>query len=154
MSAPAGSPGLRYVERLWPSPGVCLITAALGGALGIVVAPIDDRLGIAVGAAAAAGLVVLLITMAAPVRVLDGEFRAGRARIPVALVGEVEVLDSAGMRAARGPVLDARAYLCLRGWLPQGVRVHLVDPDDPAPYWLVSRRHPVALRDALSAARA
>ena len=67
-------------------------------------------------------------------------FRAGRARIPVQLLGDPEVLDADGMRRARGPELDARAYLCLRGWIAAGVRVPVLDPRDPAPYWLVSSR--------------
>ena len=80
-------------------------------------------------------------------------FRAGRARIPVALLGAPEALDAEAMRQARGPGLDARAYLCLRGWISAGVRVPVLDPRDPAPYWLVSSRRPEDLAEALRRAR-
>jgi len=52
-----------------------------------------------------------------------------------------------------GPELDARAYLCLRGWIAAGVRVPVLDPRDPAPYWLVSSRRPAELAEALRLAR-
>jgi hypothetical protein len=55
------------------------------------------------------------------------------------------------MRQARGIRLDARAYLCIRGWLPAGARVILDDPEDPTPYWLVSSRRPEALARAVRA---
>jgi hypothetical protein len=57
------------------------------------------------------------------------------------------------MRAARGPELDARAYLCLRGWIAGGVRVPVLDPQDPAPYWLVSSRRPGELAEAVRRGR-
>jgi hypothetical protein len=56
------------------------------------------------------------------------------------------------MRRARGPRLDARAYLCLRGWVAGGVRVTLNDPADPTPYWLVSSTDPTALARAITTA--
>jgi hypothetical protein len=68
------------------------------------------------------------------------------------LLGRVEVLDAERMRQARGPDLDARAYLCLRGWIATGVLVELRDTEDPTPYWLVSSRRPAELAAAISAA--
>jgi hypothetical protein len=56
------------------------------------------------------------------------------------------------MRQARGPGLDARAFLCLRGWVQTGARVRIDDPQDPTPYWLLSTRHPDRLAAALAAA--
>ena len=44
--------------------------------------------------------------------------------------------------------LDARAYLCIRGWIPTGIRVAVADPQDPTPYWLVSTRRPEELLTA------
>jgi Protein of unknown function (DUF3093) len=84
----------------------------------------------------------------------DGWLTAGRARIPVGLLGPALTLDAAAMRLARGTGLNARAYLCLRGWLAEGVQVPVLDPADPTPYWLMSSRRPGALATALSAAQA
>ena len=57
------------------------------------------------------------------------------------------------MRHAAGPGLDARAHLCLRGWVRPGLRLDLVDPQDPTPYWLVSSRRPERLLEAVQEAR-
>ena len=46
------------------------------------------------------------------------------------------------MAGLRGRGIDPRAYLCQRAWLPAGVKVQVVDPADPTPYWLISSRQP------------
>jgi hypothetical protein len=95
------------------------------------------------------GLITVL-ALNTPVISLDDEWlRAGRARIRRELVGVAIALNADDMRAARGRSLDARAYLCIRGWLPLGVKVMLRDPDDPTPYWLISSRRPERLVSAL-----
>jgi hypothetical protein len=101
-----------------------------------------------------AALVVLLLVGYGGVRVsvVDGVFSAGRARIPVAFLRDPSTLDAAALRAAAGVEADARAYLMLRPYVSTAVRVHLTDPADPTPYWLVSTRHPGALAAELTAA--
>ncbi|MDN5894704.1 MAG: DUF3093 domain-containing protein [Nocardioides sp.] len=85
----------------------------------------------------------------ARVCVVDGELRAGRAHIAVGLLGAADPLDAESTRLVAGRDADARAYLMLRPYLKQSVRVAIEDPDDPAPYWLVSTRHPERLAAAL-----
>lgn len=82
----------------------------------------------------------------------DGVLEAGRARIPVHLLAAPEALDAPAARRAAGQDADARAYLLIRPYLTQAVRVRIVDPADPAPYWLLSTRHPVALAEELAVA--
>jgi hypothetical protein len=91
---------------------------------------------------------------AARVSVHDGELTAGRAHVPVALLGEATALGPDERRRVAGVDADARAYLLLRPYLLSAVRVEVVDPSDPTPYWLVSTRRPAQLVAALSAARA
>jgi hypothetical protein len=113
--------------------------------VGVVVAAAS---AVVVGVAAAVGLVA-----AAPlVEVSGGQLRAGRAQIPVHLLRDARWVAGEEARQERGPRLDARAYLCIRGWVDPVVRVDLDDPEDPTPYWLVSSRRPEALVDALRAA--
>lgn len=83
----------------------------------------------------------------------DGELRAGHARIPVDLLGEPMVLDVQQTRRVMGVEADARAFLLTRPWLKRAVQVPVLDPADPAPYWLVSTRHPGDLANALAASR-
>ena len=63
-------------------------------------------------------------------------------------------LDAETTRLLAGRQADARAYLLLRPYLRRSVRVDVVDPADPTPYWLLATRHPDRLAAALSAARA
>jgi hypothetical protein len=142
-----------WQERLWPSLWLAPMVLLFGIGFGLVTAPYGGAVAIPVAVLATLALGGMLLGTTTTVAVADGVFRAGRARIPVDLLGTPEALDAEAMRQARGPGLDARAYLCLRGWIPAGVRVPVLDPRDPAPYWLVSSRRPQELAEALRRAR-
>jgi len=117
----------------------------------LVPLPAPLAFGIAAGMAALLGL-GLVGYGGVRVSLVDGVFSAGRARIPVTFLREPEPLDGPETRRAAGVEADARAYLLLRPYVATSVRVRLTDPADPAPYWLVSTRHPTLLVDELSAA--
>jgi hypothetical protein len=97
-------------------------------------------------------MVVFLSYGAARVSVHDETFRAGRARIPVSVLGRPVALDAQASRRLAGMDADARAYLLLRPYVKRSVQVPVEDPDDPTPYWLVSTRHPDLLVAALTRA--
>ena len=122
--------GLAVMREVTPNAGLRLAVVGLVGALGAMVAATPR------------------------VAVVDGALIAGRARIPVHLLGRAAALDRAGVREAMGPGLDARAYVCLRAWVGRAVRVDVVDEQDPTPYWVVSTRHPQQLLAAIEQARA
>ncbi len=95
-------------------------------------------------------MVGLFLAYGSPrVEVADGWLRAGRARIAGEFLGEVAPLDAAETRRVAGPDADVRAYLLLRPYLKRSVRVTVRDDRDPAPYWLVSTRHPDHLAAAI-----
>ncbi len=96
--------------------------------------------------------VVFVAYGAARVSVREQTFRAGRARIPVSLLGTPVALDAVASRRLAGVDADARAYLLLRPYVKSSVQVPVQDPADPAPYWLVSTRRPARLVAALEAA--
>jgi hypothetical protein len=147
-AGPAG-PAPAFDERLWPSPTGWIAVPALAAMLGIALWPVGTGAGLA---AAIVGLVlagVVAVRSATRVRVQDGELRAGSAHIPLTLLRAPQSLDADATRHALGPGLDARAHLCLRGWVRTAVRVELDDPADPTPYWIVSTRRPEALVAAL-----
>jgi hypothetical protein len=134
-----------FAERLRPGPSVWVVTVGLAGMLMISFVPLGLGLALGVGAAALVAGAVLGLATAPRVEVADGELRAGSAHIPLDLLGPARVLDREATRHELGPALDARAYVCLRSWIPAGVRVEVRDPLDPTPYWLVSTRRPQAL---------
>jgi hypothetical protein len=150
-AGPASGPTV--VERLWPGAWVWFLTLIVAASFALVVARFDARAAVATLVVATVVLVCLLVASTPEVGVRGGAFVAGRATVPITLVGSVEVLDAAAMRHAVGPGLDARSYLCLRGWIGQGLRLELRDPADPTPSWVVSSRRPQVLAAAVEAAR-
>lgn len=115
-------------------------------------------IGVEVGIAGSVGLLAIglgfLWATTPTVEVTDAALRAGRARLPMRFVGEAVAIRGEDATIARGRELDARAWLLLRGWVKDVVRVENTDPNDPAPYWLISSRRPDELVSALAEARA
>ena len=143
----------QFREYLTPSRWVWLALAGLAVSFAVIVlpfGPVPALVTLLVSGALLAGLVRWSTPLVA---VRDGELLAGRAHVPVDLLGAAEVLAPDELRQALGPSLDARAYLCIRGWLRRAVRVQLDDPDDPTPYWVISSRRPQELAAALTASR-
>lgn len=142
-----------YREKLWPSLWVFLATALVIPASILVFAPISMPAGITTGLVLYAGCVTVL-TLASPViRVENGTLVAGPAQISAELLGEAVPYDAADATYQRGPGLDARAWLLIRGWVQPVVRIPVEDPSDRAPYWLVSTRHPQELAAAINRSR-
>jgi hypothetical protein len=141
----------RYDERLgvplrWWVQGVMLVASLW---LALVVAVPGVAAWLCSGLALALLAALLLSYGSARVSVEGGWFRAGRARIEAVHLGSVAALDAEETRRVAGPEADARAYLLLRPYLKRAVRVEITDPADPAPYWLVSSRHPDELAAAI-----
>jgi Protein of unknown function (DUF3093) len=88
------------------------------------------------------------------VAVEDGELRVDDARLPVRYVAGVTVLGPEEKRLLLGTASHPYAFVVQRPWVRGAVQVHLDDPADPTPYWVVSSRDPAALAAALLAARA
>ncbi|MEZ0163755.1 DUF3093 domain-containing protein [Kineococcus sp. LSe6-4] len=133
-------------ETWWPAPTTWLswLPAVVGGAL--VALPIWGLRGALAGAVAGALLAVgVLLSLSWTTRLTEEEFRVGRATLPLSVVSGVDVVARQDRRAALGPGLDARAHLAIRSWIGPAVRIHLDDPADPTPYWVVSTRRPQRL---------
>ncbi|PPF85224.1 DUF3093 domain-containing protein [Subtercola sp. Z020] len=141
-----------YRERLSPSGRVYLYLVLLIPASILVFAPINMLAGILCAIVLYGGSVITLLVLSPVVSVGDGMLVAGKARIPLSLVGAPEALTGSAAVMARGQKLDARAWLCIRGWIQPVVRVSILDPDDPVPYWLISSRKPQELVAALQGA--
>ena len=141
-----------YRERLWPAPWLFISTALVIPASLLVFLPINTTVGIVVALVLYLGCIGLLLLGSPVVEITDTEFVAGKARLPLELVGTVEGFVADSARLERGQHLDARAYLVIRGWIDPVVKVSVEDDADPAPYWLVSTRNPSSLAAALETA--
>jgi hypothetical protein len=87
------------------------------------------------------------------IEVTDGELRAGRDALPIAIVGEVRPLDEAQARVLRGPRADPHAYTLIRPYLRRAVYIEVCGRPAASPYWLLATRRPIELAAAIESAR-
>ncbi|TPW76177.1 DUF3093 domain-containing protein [Schumannella soli] len=139
-----------YRERLSPTPWLFVATALLIPASLLVFLPISMVAGVIAAIVSYAAAVVILLATTPKLVVTSDELIAGRARLPRDVVGEVSAYRGAEATLQRGRLLDARAWLLIRGWIHPVVKVELRDDEDPTPYWLVSTRRPDELVAALA----
>lgn len=147
MTTPAYDERLTVPLRWWVQGVMFLATIWLA-----VILWVPQALAWGITAALVALFSATMLAYGSPrITVTDGALQAGNARIEVAYLGVAEPLDAEQARLAAGRDADARAYLLLRPYLKHAVRVEITDPADPAPYWLLSTRHPQSLARAISA---
>jgi hypothetical protein len=143
-----------YEERLTAPRSWWLISFLVGLSFALILLPFGTlpMLGGLVGGTAAAAVVASSYG-SVRIRVVGGSLIAGEAKIPVAALGEAEVLDPEEARAWRTYKADTRAFLLLRAYIPRALRVEVTDPQDPTPYLYLSTRDPERLAEALKTAR-
>jgi hypothetical protein len=89
----------------------------------------------------------------AAVEVSDGELRAGKTTLPLALAGQVAALDEAQSRALRGPRADPAAFMLIRPYLKLAVYIEITGEHQDRPYWLIGSRRPAELAAAIERSR-
>ncbi|MET0713728.1 MAG: DUF3093 domain-containing protein [Mycetocola sp.] len=144
---------IRYRERLWPAPWLLIASALVIPASMLVLAPISIPAGIVTAIILYGGCVALFVVGAPTIEVDERMLRAGRASVSLDLLGEPRVFTGEEATLERGPRLDARAWLLIRGAIDPVVTVPLHDPADPTPYWLISTRRPRELAAAIEGSR-
>jgi hypothetical protein len=103
-------------------------------------AAFDTTATIATFTAATVAIIYLALAMRSTISFDGKELRIDRAHIDIKYLGDVEVLDSTAMRLLRTRDADPAAYLAIKFWLPIGVKITVVDPRDPTPYWLITSK--------------
>jgi hypothetical protein len=143
-----------YDERLTAPRSWWLISFLVGLSMALILLPFGTlpMLGGLVGGTAVAAVAASSYG-SLRIRVVNGSLIAGEAKIPVAALGEAEVLDREEARAWRTYKADTRAFLLLRAYIPTALRVEVTDPEDPTPYLYLSTREPARLAAAIEAAR-
>ena len=143
-----------YRERLWPSPGLMIALLLILPAVTMVMTPINATFAIPTAVTMYLLIAGSLVLMSPVVQVSEGVLSAGSARVPVTALGEVQLLDDSSLRKTIGPGADARAYLLVRGFIHRGLRIEIVDSEDPTPYWVVTSRKPQRFAAAIETAKA
>lgn len=100
----------------------------------------DNRVTFATLAISTIALIWIAIAMKSEIT-FDGDIlRIDQAKIERKYLGQVTVLDRTAMRLLRTRDADPAAYLAIKFWEPQGLRIDLNDPRDKTPYWLITSK--------------
>ncbi|GAA3875579.1 DUF3093 domain-containing protein [Streptomyces lacrimifluminis] len=144
-----------YEERLTAPRSWWLISFLVGVSFALILLPFGTLplLGGLVGGTAVAAVAASSYG-SIRIRVVGDALIAGEAKIPVAALGEAEILDAEEARAWRTYKADTRAFMLLRSYIPTALRVQVTDPEDPTPYLYLSTREPEQLMAALESTRA
>lgn len=138
-----------FRERLWPSVWLIIAGSLLIPAMLLVFAPISMTLAIPISAGSYLLFLAFLFATSPVIIVTESSLQAGRARVARHFIETVEVAGRASTKKLLSTGADARAYLLIRSWIPESVRVVINDADDSTPYWLISSRRARQLAEAL-----
>jgi hypothetical protein len=86
------------------------------------------------------GLLYSAIALTGRIEIDHEQVRVQRAHIKRIYIGKVTSLCADEMRLLRTRDADPAAFLALKFWEPRGVRIEILDPRDPTPYWLVTSK--------------
>ena len=74
------------------------------------------------------------------ISISESVLRIDKAHIDRKYLGKVTVLDSDAMRLLRTRDADPAAYLAIKFWASEGIKVEITDPRDTTPYWLITSK--------------
>ena len=96
-------------------------------------------------------MIVVYFKSALTIEVDEKELRVGAARIEHAYIGDVVALTPDEMKSIRTRDADPSAYLAIRFWSSNGLKLKISDPRDTTPYWLITSNKADDLVKALKA---
>jgi len=103
-------------------------------------AAFDNNVALVAFITATIAIIYIAIAMRSTITLDGEELRIDRAHIDIKYLGSVTVLDSPAMRLLRTRDADPAAYLAIKFWMPKGIKITVVDPRDPTPYWLITSK--------------
>lgn len=138
----------RLLPKWWAFVFIASLIAMLSVAYGAAIsAPVGWIMFFALSALTGIGMIT-----SSPVIEVSDVLAVDQARLPLAFVGQVDVLNSTRTREVRNQRSEALNFVLVKTWAAsESVLVQVTDPDDPHPAWLVSSRHPHQLTAAINA---
>ncbi|CAB4820560.1 unannotated protein [freshwater metagenome] len=98
-------------------------------------------------------LLRLAFTSALVIEINGQELRVGRAHISLSYIKNATALTVHEMKNIRTRDADPAAYLAIRFWNANGVKVVLDDPRDSTPYWVITSKQSEELAEILNSQR-
>ena len=141
----------QYLERVLPKGTSFLPLLLVYPTFWLTMAPFNALLGSVFGITVTLAIAAVMVVSSPKITVSASEVRVGRAHISRKLHGNATVVQKQDQFSAKGPQLDARAYLSLQPSVSGLVRMEIKDPKDPTPYWLFSTRKPELVAELIGA---
>lgn len=139
------SPTVLYQERALPSLGFYAATLFIPVALFLIALPFSEVVGLIV-AAISILTIIFLSWFLAPLITLTSEYLSvGKVIIERKFLGAAKEVSGKDAFLERGPRMDTRAFTRFQIGVKSLVKIELVDPQDPTPYWLIATRNPEVL---------
>lgn len=142
-----------FHERVLAGIGFWIAAVAVGAALGLILVPLSTIAAVAVSVISIVLLVAVVFLYSPVLEVSADTFRLSRARIDVDLLGEPTALHGPEWALTIGQDFEPLAHHCVRGWTRSGLRVEVLDEEDPTTAWVASTRRPEDLALALRTAQ-
>ena len=147
--------GPNYQEKLrWPFTvwsiylALCAtISFSIWAALGNFAAAVATLLQISLIAFWSVRNTLVIAVHATPNKVI---LHVDRAQLPLNYIKDVTVLDSPQMSLIRTRDAIPSAHLALRYWVKPGIKIDVMDPRDPTPYWLISTKKGEVLKEVIT----
>ena len=98
-------------------------------------------------------MILLAAKSALIIKVTEHELRVGSAHISLHYIDNATALTTHEMKNIRTRDADPAAYLAIRFWNANGVKVLLNDPRDPTPYWIITSKNSKDLAEILNSQR-
>jgi len=143
-----------YRETVWPSFAAVSPLIIVAPSFALVVTPFTDFVVATLVGSVMFVITLLVVLSIAPKIAVVSEGRGAFLQVNAARIGtnhisSVEIIAKSDVRQERGPKLDARSFRVFQPSVAAMVKIHLKDPADSTPYWLVSTRDPEAIKAAL-----
>lgn len=142
--------GTLYRERILPGFSFYLATLFVPTALFLIVLAFDDFAALLAFISSEVVIIALSILLAPGIEVSKSALRVGRAIVPRGFIGSVAIIKNTDTFAERGPRMNTKAYALFQIGVKDLVKIEIIDPNDPTPYWLFASRNPTSLVAALS----
>lgn len=143
-----------YLEKRWQPVWVLALSVLMTASLGIAYGSLLQAwFGWLTGGLTSAVAVWAWWARRSPISVSDSELRVGRMRLPLSVVGRVEVFSPAQMQERTGVAGRADDVLSIPSGHRGGVVVEINDPSDPYRHWVLASRRPGDLAAAIESAR-
>jgi hypothetical protein len=94
-------------------------------------------------------LIFLFFKTALVIHMDESFLYVGQAKIERTYIGSAIALNNAELKLIRTRDADPSAYLAIRFWASEAVKVEVSDNRDATPYWLISSKNPQRLVEAL-----